>query len=351
MKVFKNIINSLDELKNKKLSFIVKSNEEVLELLRAIELIFKDKQFEMFSIYHCPCGNIFVYPNKEFEELKFDFKADNKNNLLCPACGDYKIDVGLTFHPKGDLKIMLDELDYLFDKAKNDNKFSYYMFISNTFFESDKLFDEIFKSVDSYLYITDDLELKVRLGKIGKFELEEGIDYEKTILRLRFLIYCHIIELKKIYNLLNNLIKIAYCEIAAINKEKRQISPIRFDFYNDSWVIGDIIENIVRVTNKKGLSLGNFIKSFYSNELRNAFYHSQYIINDENDLLLTAYKKLIKKTDLETLFSHCFNFFRHFTENISKGKRELIKAKEISENGYKIVPIRKGDKISFKFVL
>lgn len=351
MKEFSNLIKELSQLKKDEYSFYTKNDRSLLELLRSIELISNNKKLDMFSIYRCPCSKVFVHPNKDFEKLKFDFKTDNKKNLLCPACGGYEIDVGLTLIPKGELKLMYEELDSLFDKAKTDNKYSFYMFVSNTFIESDKLFDEIFESVNSYLYIMDDLELKARMGEIGKFKLDDSINYNKAILRLKLLIYCHIVELKKIYNFLNNIIKIAYCEIVATDKEKRKISLMRFDTYSDDMVVGDIINNIQKITNEKSLSLGNFIKSFYNNKLRNAFYHSQYIINDDNDLYLTSYDKLIKKADIDLLFSRCFNFFNRFSENIFKSKQELIDVKEIAENGYKIQPIKKGSKIAFKYIL
>jgi len=193
---FNNLIRDIKYFQDKEFKFPIKNNEELLDLLKAIELIFKEERFQIFSVYHCPCGNIFVHPNKNIEDSKFDFKTDEYKNLLCPFCGNYKIDVGLEFYPKGKTKVMLDELDLLFKKAKVDNKFSYYMFISNTFFEQDKLFDEIFKSIVSYLRIINDLEIKMRLGILKKGQADKNMDFDKTIIRVKLLIYCHIIELK-----------------------------------------------------------------------------------------------------------------------------------------------------------
>ena len=348
---FNNLIDDIRYFQEKRFKFAVNNNKELIDLLKAIELIFKEDRFQIFSVCHCPCGNVFVHPNKNIKDSNFDFKTDKNKNLLCPFCGNYKIDVGLQFYPKGKTKVMFKELDLLFKKAKNDNKFSYYMFISNTFFEQEKLFDEIFKSVVSYLGIIDDLEIKMRLGKLRKNQTNENIEFEKTIIRVKLLIYCHIIELKNIYNLLNNLIKISFCELKATEKEKRKINPIRFNFYNDKWVITDIINDLVKITKEKGLSLGDYLKNFYNNELRNAFYHSQYIINGNNDLLLINYGKSIPEKDIDNIFSNCFNFFSHFTEKIFEGKRELIESKGIQENGYKIEAIKKGNKVAFKYIL
>lgn len=252
----KNKIQNIEELKEKPLKFFTKSKNKTLSLLESIDFIFKNN-IKNPSIYRCQCDNLFIFLNEEKEGFKFHL--DLKNNLLCPICGKYELDIGFIFKPKGDTKKIIEELDLLFNLAKEKNKFTYYMFLSQCFGDDNKILNEILESVFSYLYIIDNLNFEFLSEKYSTIPETEEIDFEKTILKLRLLIYCHFIELKYIYNLIVNLIIIAFEEFKAVEKGVRKISSARIQMFNDQWIVKDIINRIKSISDKNNLFIGAYM--------------------------------------------------------------------------------------------
>jgi len=345
--VLNNKIKNIEELREKPLKFFTKSKNKTFRLLEAIGFIFKNN-IKNPSVYRCQCDNLFIFLNEEKEGFKFHL--DSNNNLPCPICGKYELDIDFIFKPKGDTKKIIEELDLLFNLAKEKNKFTYYMFLSQCFGDDNKVLNEILESVFSYLYIIDNLNFEFLSRKYSNFTEIEEINFEKTILKLRLLIYCNFIELKYIYNLIVNLIFIAFEKFRAVEKGIRKISSARIKMFNDQWIVKDIINRIKNIADKYNLFIGTYMKDFYDNELRNAFYHSQYIIENEN-IILTNCDRSIELEKLNRILNNCLNLFRHFTEKFLNERGELIAIDTIEENGFKIIPQRNGKKIAFRYEL
>ncbi|WP_429813652.1 hypothetical protein [Ensifer sp. B1-9] len=122
------------------------------------------------------------------------------------------------------------------------------------------------------------------LNRLMRVELPEKDfpDADKTIWRLGLLLYCHVVEMDAPYEVITNLLRFRLCKgyspspffDSLTDKEKK-------NFAKTGIRTGRKIEIIKELSKQSGLGIGEIFDEFYSNKLRNAVQHSDFIVTDE----------------------------------------------------------------------
>lgn len=162
-------------------------------------------------------------------------------------------------------------------------------------------------------------------SKILQRESKKGND--RLNFRLGLLIYCHATEMAAPYEILGNLIR-------CIQKKPFQFDPffhLRQKFKKDPFKhklpsprkkISFIEEEVKKIGEEK---LTEMIHSFYDDELRNAFYHSDYCITEEEFRIAAGVGRSIPLTEVANMLVRCFAFYEAFFNVYREAKRMLHK--------------------------
>lgn len=154
----------------------------------------------------------------------------------------------------------------------------------------------------------------------------------RTSYRLGLLIYCHTVEMSAPYDILMNLMR-------CINKKPFKYLPyydlIRKDKKDPfKWWMPYPISKIKYLRKEakaaNQIEVCDYIQSFYSNELRNAFYHSDYCLTNKYFRIAEdGNPKEIKLTDIAKKLSECFAFYSAFAITLKKYRLSFKKIDKI----------------------
>lgn len=201
-------------------------------------------------------------------------------------------------------------IEELFERAQNYNELSEWEFIQTIMRE---LYSNNYYSIDqvvNYKDIYDTIEEHESINKFQRQIIQENIGFVDSLvnlgntlgndfnlfIRIRLLTYCYITEMRYLHNIIANLLwislgKVFYDDpfsekvIKSNLKETdlEKLKKMNIELTNRLTKNADQrIKLIIFLCDKaKMKELGKFIESFYDNHLRNSFYHSKYIF-DEN---------------------------------------------------------------------
>lgn len=158
------------------------------------------------------------------------------------------------------------------------------------------------------------VEADEALTDFSKLLKKAGRKNNKLAIRLGLLIYCHATEMAAPYEILTNLLRVK-------QKKRFQWDPF-FDLrIRDK---KDLLKHIFPSPRKKIVSLEaeaveanekkliEIIRSFYDDEIRNAFYHSDYCITDDEFRIASGVGKAYSLKDIELKLVRCFAFYNAF---------------------------------------
>lgn len=166
-----------------------------------------------------------------------------------------------------------------------------------------------------------------------------------TRLRLALLLYCHLVEVKEIYRIIENLLRV-------IEGKRASITPF-WDLYGNKKRITNrkppsakqIIDYIKEHALKLGMrDLVDLFDEFFSNSIRNAFFHSDYVLyRDEfrskeswfpEKISPSAinYSQSIKINRVVEMINNCILFFQtfmrvYYEHRYSYKQNKLVKAR------------------------
>lgn len=154
-------------------------------------------------------------------------------------------------------------------------------------------------------------EALIEFSKILKNISKKGIC--KSSFRLALLIYCHSVEMSAPYHILFNLLQciqkkdyIPFPFPGQLNKKKsfsiRPLLPVA--------KLAKIEEECEKIDETK---LINKFKTFFDDEIRNAFYHSDYSFTDEEFRICeNSLSRTVLLEDLSEKLARCFAFYQAF---------------------------------------
>lgn len=166
-----------------------------------------------------------------------------------------------------------------------------------------------------------------------------------TRLRLALLLYCHLIEVKEIYRIIENLLRV-------IEGKRVSITPF-WDLYGNKKGITNrrppsakkIIDYIKEHALKLGMKdLVDLFDEFFSNSIRNAFFHSDYILYkdelrskeswfpEEISPIVVNHSQSIKIDRVVEIINNCILFFQtfmriYYKHRYSYKKNKVVKAR------------------------
>lgn len=156
---------------------------------------------------------------------------------------------------------------------------------------------------------------------------------EKTSLRLALLLYCHSLEMSAPYQILYNLLRCC--------KSENYIFMPFFEVDKKGHVIPkypknkiDAIEILAKDVSEDQLI--SHIKSFFDNSIRNAFFHSDYTIEDDFKICKARPVQIVKKEILSEKIQRCFAFYLAFMDTYRE-------AKLACRTGERIYPLKNFD--------
>lgn len=146
------------------------------------------------------------------------------------------------------------------------------------------------------------------------------INNNEQKIRIKIMIYCHIMEVDLPFIILWNLLRVlngqqCQAEFSMINKKGEKVICEHPE---------QKIAEIEKLSKRPKLRIGESIRKFWQGDIRNAFSHSQYFLSDSSftitrDLLLFP-RKLVKKRavysyqDIDKLYSCATSFLYSFID-------------------------------------
>jgi hypothetical protein len=140
---------------------------------------------------------------------------------------------------------------------------------------------------------------------------------EKTSLRLALLLYCHSIEMSAPYQILYNLLRCCgsknyvFMPFFELDRKERIIQK-----YPKNKI--DTLEENAKLVGQENLIV--HIKSFFDNTIRNAFFHSDYTIEDDFKICESQSAQSIKKDVLFEKITRCFAFYQSFMDTYREAR-------------------------------
>jgi hypothetical protein len=211
------------------------------------------------------------------------------------------------------------KLEKLFKKARDSDEFQYILTLIN--FEGIKGpgWEPIFESREV-------IGLIDRCKKIAKTD--------EDLTRLYLLSYCHVVEMRDLYKVIFNLYKVIAGDyynawpFAKLNKPHpkkmfQQILPSPAQKIK-------MIENYT-IQHELDGEVINIIKDFYNNEVRNAFYHSHYILYNGEFRDTEFSWNTIPIKDLAQLIKKAGGFYNAFMRMYGDAKLEYREEKVIED--------------------
>lgn len=168
------------------------------------------------------------------------------------------------------------------------------------------------------------------LRKMGKGQ-------EKRALRMGLFLYSHSTEMSAPYEIIANLLRSCqdkpykmypFAHLVRVEKGK---TPSVFAKRHLPTPVRKIqhIKELATVCGEE--RIGEIFDTFFRNDVRNAFYHSDYAISDEEFRIIEGGeigKQTIKLEELSDLLSRCFAFYSAFFITFNQVKRGLVVGKK-----------------------
>ena len=144
---------------------------------------------------------------------------------------------------------------------------------------------------------------------------------EKTSLRLALLLYCHSLEMAAPYQIFFNLLRCC--------QSKNYLFMPFFEVDKNGKVIQKYPKNKIDSLEQEAKKVGEealitHIKSFYDNNIRNAFFHSDYTIEDDFKICEARPVQVIEKSVLLEKIKRCFAFYQAFMDTYREAKVAYI---------------------------
>jgi len=211
--------------------------------------------------------------------------------------------------------------DYLFDKARNKGGLDYIYTLLRVSGVQDGGWDSFVEAEESLVDLSGVLR---DLSDNGR---------EKTSLRLALLLYCHSLEMSAPYQVFYNLLRCC--------QSKNYVFMPFFELNKKGNIIPKYPKNKIDTLEKeaKNIEEGQLIthmKSFFDNNIRNAFFHSDYTIEDDFKICESRPVQSVKKELLLEKITRCFAFYQAFMDKYRE-------AKLVCRSGEKIHPLKNFD--------
>jgi len=214
-------------------------------------------------------------------------------------------------------------LDSLFGKAANTDGFNYLCTILRVEGITSGHWDAFVEAEEAAMDLS---KLLRSIGKKGQ---------EKRALRLGLFLYCHSTEMSVPYEILANLLRCRqnklymmypFADLVRVDKKKDFFGKRHLPYPRTK--INHIKELATACGEEK---LGEIFDSFFRNDIRNAFYHSDYAISEDEFRIIQGGKigeQTIPLKELSEILTRCFAFYSAFfiiynrvRQGLARGKR------------------------------
>lgn len=158
---------------------------------------------------------------------------------------------------------------------------------------------------------------------------------EKRALRMALLIYCHLTEMSAPYEILANLLRCIqgkqysispFVHLVRVKKEKNGIFAKRC-LPSPKTKIKHLRELAGTCGEERMLEI---IDGFFQNDIRNAFYHSDYAITEEEFRIAEGSnigEESVSLEELTKILTKCFAFYSAFMITINQARKNLAQGK------------------------
>lgn len=167
------------------------------------------------------------------------------------------------------------------------------------------------------------------LSKILRSVSKKGIT--KSSLRMALLIYCHSVEMSAPYQILFNLLRCSqgkdYNLFPFPGRPKGKKFPYEVIPASPTAKIGKLKEE---ATKADEAMLIDHINSFFRDDIRNAFYHSDYTITDkEFRICENRHSNTTSLDELSVVLTRCFAFYQAFFNVYKQARHSFRKMKKL----------------------
>jgi len=179
--------------------------------------------------------------------------------------------------------------------------------------------------------------------------------------RLGLFLYCHLTEMSAPYEILANLLRCCqnesykfypFAHLVEVYKPKN--ATLLFSRRKLPSPIKKInhLKELAQVCGEE--KLGNMFDGFFKNDVRNAFYHSDYTLTEDEFRIIEGSElgnKIIKMEELSEYLTRCFAFYSAFFIVLNKVRRSLAQGKRYHRwANYEVLELlsRKGELTGFK---
>jgi len=208
-------------------------------------------------------------------------------------------------------------MDELFAKAKNKSEFEYVCALLRIRGFEDQGWDPLNETLELFNDMTNLIQAPLR---------------DSTRLRICLLVYCHVTEVDAIYSIIENMLRIIEGERASTDpfwdlykprKKKKEISrTFNLQPLSKKRIVNRLIEHASKL---KENEVSEIIKEMYNDDVRNSFYHSDYIIYKDEYRICNSKSDLgglvastIKISDLLVTINNGIHYYQAFMAVYSK---------------------------------
>ncbi|MBI2409518.1 hypothetical protein HYV30_00560 [Candidatus Kaiserbacteria bacterium] len=201
----------------------------------------------------------------------------------------------------------LEYFNHLFSRAGDTNGFTYLYTILRVEGITDGHWDAFVEAEDTAM------DFSKMMRKMGKGQ-------EKRALRMALFLYCHSTEMSAPYEVITNLLRCCmdqpykmypFDHLVTVERKTEGLFPRRHLPYPRQKI--SYIKELAAASGEE--RIGEIIDGFFNNEVRNAFYHSDYTISDEEFRIIEGADIGARSISLEKLsdmLSRCFAFYSAF---------------------------------------
>ena len=208
-------------------------------------------------------------------------------------------------------------IDELFVRAKNESEFEYVCALLRIRGIEDQGWDPLEETIQLFNDMINLIQAPLR---------------DSTRLRIGLLAYCHITEVDAIYSIIENMLRIIEGKRASIDpfwdiyKPRNKKMEITKAFNIQPLSKKEVVKHLIKHASKiKENEVSEVIKEIYNDDVRNSFYHSDYIIYKDEYRIRKARSKLgglgtitIKISDLLEIINNGIHYYEAFMNVYSK---------------------------------
>lgn len=210
-------------------------------------------------------------------------------------------------------------LDHLFARARDTNGLQYVYTLLRVSGIQDGGWDPFVEAQEAL----------IEFSKILQKNSKKGIN--KSSFRLALLIYCHSIEMSAPYQILYNLLQCAqgknYTPFPFPGESLGKKKPFSVRPQSPTKKIGTLKQEAEKIGEQE---LINKINSFFDDDVRNAFYHSDYSLTDtEFRICENGLPKAVSFVELSEKLSRCFAFYQAFFDLYRQIRYSFKKTKKV----------------------